>query len=448
MNPQVFFLLFFLLLMGANSMAQKNSHQPQINHDNSVTFHLKAPKAQEVILKGSFLPKAKTYNTPAGVFGPEGKVNMRKEKGLWVYTTSILPSEMYTYIFEVDGVQQTDPDNPDSIRDVNEHLSFFIIEGGLADDYIYHDVAHGRVEKIWYDSSMKDMPRRRMSVYFPPQYDVNPSQHFPVLYLLHGSGGDEDAWEEKGRLPQIMDNMIATQRCVPMVVVMPNGIAFEAAAPGSDPNSDKSATATNVESMFGKIETAFVPDIVGYIEKNLRVNKEKSHRAIAGLSLGGLHTLYISANNPDLFDFVGLFSAQTTNALNDGRIKSAEQIAKKMGAIYDLLPKKTASKLGRKISILTSSVNDGYLDIYANLDEKLKRQFQTPPQLYYIALGKDDFVKKLNDDFRLKLADGGYPYTYRETDGGHTWENWRKYLVDFLPRLFTKENKQTLITIP
>ena len=93
-------------------------------------------------------------------------------------------------------------------------------------------------------------------------------------------------------------------------------------------------------------------------------------------------------------------------------------------------------KIGEAISSYTDGISSGDLSIYNNLDEKLKEQFKTPPQLYYIAVGKDDFVKKLNDDFRLKLADKGYKYYYHETDGGHSWENWRKYLVDFLPRLF------------
>lgn len=84
-------------------------------------------------------------------------------------------------------------------------------------------------------------------------------------------------------------------------------------------------------------------------------------------------------------------------------------------------------------------MNEGKLDIYNNLDEKLKRQFANPPSLYYIACGKDDFVKKLNDDFRAKLDAGGYKYAYNETDGGHSWENWRKYLVDFLSQLFKNQ---------
>lgn len=188
--------------------------------------------------------------------------------------------------------------------------------------------------------------------------------------------------------------------------------------------------------MLGKIEKAFVPDIVTYVESHYRVKAAKQSRAIAGLSLGGLHTLFISANNPDKFDYVGLFSAQTTNALDDKKIGKVEKIVQGIEDFASVFPFLSKGKIGEAISSYTDGISSGDLSIYNNLDEKLKEQFKTPPQLYYIAVGKDDFVKKLNDDFRLKLADKGYKYYYHETDGGHSWENWRKYLVDFLPRLF------------
>lgn len=418
-------------------MSQHLKKQPRINADGTVTFQFRAPKAESVILKGSFIPREKSIRTPAGVFGKEGAVEMKREKHVWTYTTVPLESEIYTYYYEVDGQRCTDQMNPDSVRDVNDYLSYFVVTGGIADDYVAHDVPHGKVEKIWYASSIKDMPRRRMLVYTPPGYDEDNSATYPVLYLLHGSGGDETSWTQMGHAPQILDNLIAAKRCVPMIVVMPNGIADQEAAPGENPYSDKSATATNIESMFGVIEGAFVPDIVkGYVENHYRVVPDKAHRAIAGLSLGGLHTLFISANNPDMFDYVGLFSAQTTNALDEKKITKAEKVAQKLGQLYDLIPSLSNSKVGNILSGVANTVNDGHLSIYDDLDKKLKQQFQTPPQLYYIALGKDDFVKKLNDDFRLKLADAGYKYQYHETDGGHTWENWRKYLVHFLPQIF------------
>lgn len=434
---RIFKLLIHITVIHVFSMnVYAQGISPQINANKSVTFKLDMPNASEVFLKGSFVPKSFPIKTPAGLFGKEGKFQMKKANEIWSYTTQPLESEMYTYYFEVDGKRMIDPNNNNSIRDVDTYFSYFIITDGVADNYIKQNVAHGDVEKIWYDSSIKDTPKRRMSIYTPPNYKIDKQEQYPVLYLLHGSGGDENAWIEAGRAIEILDNLIAQKKCVPMIVVMPNGIANMAAAPGENPYSDAKAKSINVESMLGKIENAFVPDIVSYVESHYRVKATKQSRAIAGLSLGGLHTLFISANNPNHFDYVGLFSAQTTNALNDKKIGSAEKIAQGIEDFASVFPFLSKGKIGEAVSSYTDGISRGDLSIYNNLDEKLKEQFKTPPQLYYIAVGKDDFVKKLNDDFRLKLADKGYKYYYHETDGGHSWENWRKYLVDFLPRIF------------
>ena len=435
MKRSLFVILSITIhICGLNLLAQGVS--PQINANKTVTFKLNMPDAQEVYLKGSFVPKAFPIKTPAGVFGKEGKYQMKKINGIWTYTSQPLESEIYTYYFEVDGKKMTDPLNKNKVRDVDTFYSCFVIANGIADNYVKQNVAHGNVEKIWYNSSIQETPQRRMSIYTPPNYLNNQQEQYPVLYLLHGSGGDENAWIEAGRAVEILDNLIAQNKCVPMIVVMPNGIANMAAAPGENPYSDSKAKSTNVESMLGKIERAFIPDIVNYVESHYRVITNKQSRAIAGLSLGGLHTLFISANNPNYFDYVGLFSAQTTNALNDKKIGSAEKIAQSIENFSSIFPFLSKGKIGEVISSYTGGINKGDLSIYNGLEEKLGEQFKIPPQLYYIAVGKDDFVKKLNDDFRLKLADRGFKYYYNESDGGHSWENWRKYLVDFLPRLF------------
>ena len=269
-------------------------------------------------------------------------------------------------------------------------------------------------------------------MYTPAGYTT--SKKYPVLYLLHGTGGDETSWIGLGRAQQILDNLIAAKRCVPMIVVMPNGIVNRAAAPGADPYNKTENSGVSVESMMGLIEYRFIPEVVRYVEDNYSVYKDKSHRAIAGLSLGGLHTLFITANNPDEFDYVGLFSAQTTNSVSSGKkIEGLEKLAdniKKLTEAFPFLGK------GKKVDQYADYVNEDKLTIYDSLDVKLQRQFANPPKLYYIAYGNDDFVKKLNEDFRNKLGAAGYRYTLNITDGGHTWSNWRKYLVDFLPRLF------------
>jgi enterochelin esterase family protein len=357
---------------------------------------------------------------------------MTKQGDNWVYTTDVLTSELYTYTYEVDGATVQDALNANTVRDIADTLNYFIVKGGIADDYVTKNVAHGTISKVWYKSTLNGMSKRRMTVYLPAGY-ASSQKRYPVLYLLHGSGGDEDAWTGCGRAAQILDNLIADGRCEPMIVVMPNGNVDLAAAPGSDPNNpDVQPSGNNTSSMLGKFEYSFMDEIVSYVDKNYRTAGDKAHRAIAGLSLGGLHTIYISLNNPDKFDYIGLFSAQTTNALGDKSIDNMKKLGQKWNKLKGNFSFLGGGSVDRKITSLTAD----HIDVYDDADSKLTTLFEDAPKLYYIAVGTDDFVKKLNDDLRTKLDAAGYSYIYNESDGGHTWENWRKYLVDFLPRLF------------
>lgn len=427
-------LLFAVIGFNANSQTSQLS--PTINPDNSVSFFLDAPDAKEVILKGAFVPRKSYIKTESGAITKDGSVKMTRDGNRWTYTTPPLPSEFYTYTFEVDGKSRTDKYNNNIIRDIADSLNYFIIGNGIADNYIVKNVPHGTVKKVWYPSSIDGMSKRRMTMYLPSSYNANKNKRFPVLYLLHGSGGDENSWSDGGRAIQILDNMIAAGKCEPMIVVMPNGNVNLAAAPGEDPNNPNvEPSANNTSSMLGVIESVFMNEVVNYVDNNFRTLKDKSHRAIAGLSLGGLHTLFISLNNPQSFDYVGLFSAQTTNALSGDRISGMQKLGDKWRQLKENIPFIGGGSVDRTISKYTSDE----LSIYDNIDIKLKYQFKTPPKLYYIAVGRDDFVKKLNDDFRKKLNSKGYQFYYNETDGAHTWDNWRKYLVDFLPRLFRNQ---------
>lgn len=305
-------LPFFSTLLASLSANAQSAKPVSIANDKAVTVSVSFPKANEVYIKGSFVPKARTYKTPAGVFGKKGKREMeQRQGGIWTYTTNPLPSELYTYNFEVNDVDTFDVSNPNQVRDVNTIYNYFIITGGIADDYV--NVPHGKVDYMWYHSSLPNLPRRRMAIYTPPQYSSG--GRYPVLYLLHGSGGDETSWLGLGRAAQILDNLIAAKRCQPMIVVMPNGNSDRAAAPDEDLYNTAPASATAFESMLGQIESVFVNEVINYVENHYRTINDKEHRAIAGLSLGGLHTLFISANAPDEFDYIGLFSAQTTNML-------------------------------------------------------------------------------------------------------------------------------------
>ncbi len=373
--------------------------QPTINEDNTVTFHITAPKADDVSVKGSF-----TINTKIDTLKKEISIPMSLNGNEWSYTTEPLKSNLYSYSFIVDDKEFVNLDSKDVYRDIDNFYSFFIIRGGIGDYYLDRNVAHGTVAKVWYPSAMKRWTKRRMTVYTPPAYDKDSERHYPVLYLLHGSGGDENSWVEIGRACQILDNLIAEGRIEPMIVVMPNGNVELDAAPGEGENPYVKPSGDNEKSMLGGIESVFIHDIVDYIDLHYRTINSKNGRAIAGLSMGGLHTLYIALNNPDKINYIGLFSALPTNIFLDKG---------------------------------NDTINDyGDLSIYQDTDEKIDELFNNNPSLFYIALGEDDFLKKLNDDFRVKLDSKGYEYYYNETDGEHTWDNWRKYLIDFLPRLF------------
>lgn len=402
------------------SLANNRVLNPVVNKNHTATFSVYAPDADEVNIKGTCTPKQKS-------------IEMEQDGDYWKYTTDILPSELYTYQIEIDDKTVIDPGNANIMRDVADTLNYFIVADGIGDDYAVRNVAHGSVKHVWYPSKIKGMDKRRMTIYLPSEYKVNTKKKYPVLYLLHGSGGDENAWAECGRAIEILDNLIADGKCEPMIVVMPNGNVSLAAAPGYDPNNpDVRPSANNVNSMLGTIETVFMGDVVDYVDNHYRTIQDKSHRAIAGLSLGGLHTMFISMNNPDSFDYVGLFSAQTTNALDGTLIDGMQHV----GTAWDNLRNSLPFLKGKGLDNFITRYTSDDLSIYDNVDLKLRNQFKNPPKLYYIAVGTDDFVKTLNDNLRKKMDAYEYKFHYNETDGGHTWENWRKYLVDFLPRIF------------
>jgi enterochelin esterase-like enzyme len=355
---------------------------PEISSDGKVTFRVYAPNARTVKVSGDWLQ-------PDG-FMPGSAAMTRNDKGVWSHTTGVLAPELYSYSFLVDSFRVADPSYPFIVRDVATVTNIFIVGGPQADLYRVNKVQHGSVTRRWY-SSPGIGSERRITIYTPPGYETS-QEKYPVLYLLHGAGGDEEAWMTLGRTAQILDNLIASGKIKPMIVVMPNGNVSQDAAPGEDSKGFYKPQFMAPGAMNGKYEESFT-DIIKFVESAYRVKADKANRAIAGLSMGGFHTLHISRYHPNTFDYMGLFSAA-------------------------IMPRDTTAK------------------IYQGIDATLARQKKNGYKLYWIACGKDDFLFKLNTDFREKLDKLGMKYVYRESEGGHTWRNWRVYLSEFTPLLF------------
>ena len=368
---------------------------PEINTDKTVTFRINAPKAVKVEVTGDFLPTQKIEVPGFGTYDAPGYAELKEgQNGVWEFTTPTpVAPELYTYTFRVDGQTMVDPSNVFINRDVASLTSLLLVDGDpVIDLFKVCDVPHGTVSKIWYHSDHEGIDRR-LTVYTPAGYETS-GKKYPVFYLLHGIGGDEEAWYTQGRASQILDNLIAQGKAEPMIVVMTNGNISQHAAPGEGPEGMQPVTMGLPKTMEGTFETCF-PEVVRFVDKTYRTKAQKKFRAIGGLSMGGYHSCHISKQYPELFNYVGLFSAAI-------------------------------------------SKESGVSEIYENFDEKLATQFSAKnrPALYYIAIGKTDYLYQDNQNLRKKFDDNHYPYVYVESEGGHIWRNWRHYLADFAPRLF------------
>ncbi|GMQ24711.1 alpha/beta hydrolase-fold protein [Algoriphagus sp. oki45] len=394
---KILILMLSALLIQAEAFPQEalfrdqNIISPEVHEDNSVTFRVFAPNAKEVQVTGDFLPTVKIHSPMGQIDGPSKAALTKDENGVWSMKTAPLGPELYNYSFIVDGFTTTDPNNPFLIRDVASAFNIFIVGGGHAELFKVNDIPHGSVTRRWYDSPGLGMDRR-ITIYTPPGYEQS-SESYPVLYLLHGAGGDEEAWINLGRTAQIMDNLIAEGKAKPMIVVMPNGNVIQDGAPGEGSRNMYKPQFMIPKTMDGTYEGAF-EDIIKFVESNYRVKADKANRAIAGLSMGGYHTLHISRYYPNTFDYMGLFSAA-------------------------IMPREDAT--GK---------------VYSNFDETLKAQMDNGYKLYWIAIGKTDFLYDANQQYIAKLDSMKMPYEYVESEGGHIWRNWRLYLSQFAPRLF------------
>ncbi|MDG1571932.1 alpha/beta hydrolase-fold protein [Robiginitalea sp. M366] len=387
----VFFIAIFPWLAGAQELAQNAPVvSPELVEENTVIFRIQAPDANSVKLSGNWMPNAPDGN---GGFAQEMVPLTLGENGVWSATIQAMEPELYAYAFMVDGVRTLDPANKNIVRDGRfSTASVLYVPGPASDLYWAKAGPKGSVEAVWYESPTLGLTRR-MFVYTPPGYKDS-NADYPVLYLLHGGGGDEEAWPSLGAAANILDNLINAGQAQPMLVVMTNGNPDQAAAFTVSPKLDRvSQGAGGMANMM--FEKSLVNDVIPYVEAHYQVKRGKENRALTGLSMGGLQTMNTTFENPGLFDYIGVMS---------------------MG-FADL------SRFGIEVD-------------HSKREQQIRDLKAAAPSLYWIACGKDDFLYESVVTMRSKLDELEFPYIYRESPGGHTWTNWRIYLSEFAPMLF------------
>ncbi len=358
---------------------------PELAPDRHVTFRIFAPKAQAVRLSSS------------DIFGFTPKGEMTKaDNGVWEVTIGPVDPGAYRYNFNVDGVAVMDPRNP-SVSESNGNAWSLVYLPG-ADFMDTREVPHGAVASVTYYS--KSLGKfRRMHVYTPPGYDIG-TQKYPIFYLLHGAGDSDDSWTSAGRAGFIIDNLIAANKAKPMVIVMPAGHTgpFEFARPASASGGPGAPRAPNFNDDFVK---DFVSDIMPYAETHYRVLRDRKNRAIAGLSMGGAHTLNIAIPHLDEFAYVGVFSSGIFG-IAGGTAGAAE------GPTWEQ-------------------------QHLAELDDPSAKKSL---KLFWFATGRDDMLLSTTKATVELFKKHGFEPVFQESAGAHTWINWREYLNQFAPRLF------------
>jgi enterochelin esterase family protein len=410
MTRYIRFLLIAVLALPAIAAAQPQPNpvtqtvkvkSPEVLPDGHITFRLYAPNVNTVTLNGSWI-------------GATDLPMTKEASGIFSATVGPLTPQLYGYWFIVDGVRALDPSNSETERDGSRYNTMVLVPGPQADLWTFKDVPHGTLEQIWYPSPTLGMDQRRMYVYLPPDYMQNTTKKYPVLYLLHGGGGDEDAWTTMGRATIIMDNLIAAGKAVPMIVVMPNGNAKQSVSQGYGygpipslqqvtapapnpvagmPNPANPASANGqtpappVAPYAGSYPESLVNDVIPFVERTYRVEPDKAHRAIAGLSMGGSQTVTVTINNPDLFDYIGVFSA-------GGRPGDSE------------------------------------------FDAQLDQIKKDGVKLYWTGAGDIDMAHDRTVALEADLKAKGFPTSYEQIPGRHYWFLWRDFLGNYAGELF------------
>ncbi len=335
---------------------------PELLEGNRVTFRCHAPQAKEVKVSGQF--------------GKDLKMEKNAE-GHWSITSGAITPGIYEYHFEVDGLNIIDPLNPNIKPQRNPGTSILHLPSTPPAPWDLSDIPHGTLSQ--HDYFAKTLGKwRRLTVYTPPGYRSD-GPALPVLYLSHGFSDNDQSWGTHGKAHWIMDSLIAAGKAKPMLIVMPDAHALPPGANWSEDYADDNTLAFCKE---------LTEEVIPLIEKIYHVNPAPSHRAFAGLSMGGRHALTVAITLADRFSQVGAFSS----------------------------------------AIPTGKLIDTALDDVPATNSRLK--------LLWIACGKDDFLFEANQSFHAHLKEKGVKHEYLITEGNHSWSNWRTYLVDFVPKLF------------
>lgn len=347
--------------------------------DNRVTFRICAPDAQSVRVTSNDIDQAIPMGLQPG--SVRGLAMTKDTSGLWTATTPVpVPADTYRFNFEVDGARVPNPQGTTfSHERIGTNSTFEVLGPEGAFQAWSKDVPHGVISKVEYWSQTLGQARP-VTIYTPPGYMAG-AERYPVLYLVHGAGDSYDSWTSVGRANVILDNLIAQGKAVPMIVVMPFGHTPDRPGGGNMlANTD-----------FGD---DLIRDLIPYVDANFRTLADQEHRAMAGLSMGGSHTLRFGLTHPELFDNIGVFSMGLGLQGNNDV------------AAYESANAAALQRAGRDLDLV------------------------------YYAMGKDDFLYNTVAPTRAMLSKHGINHVYNETEGGHTWINWRRYLNDFAPRLF------------
>jgi enterochelin esterase-like enzyme len=385
---------------------------PEVMPDRKIAFRVYAPQAQAVRLNAGDI-QGLGQNTAL----------TKAENGVWEIVVGPVDPGTYRYNFGIDGVTTVDPRSPFISESNNNVWSMVNVPGSEAADT--KNVPRGSIGAVTYFSTTVN-GFRRMHVYTPPGYERN-SDKYPVFYLLHGAGDSDDSWTSVGRAGFILDNLIAAKKAKPMIVVMPAGHTRRGA--GGASVIGRSATDEFVSD--------FVKDVMPYVEKNYRIMAGRNNTAIAGLSMGGNHTLNVGIPHLDKFAYIGVYSS--------GLLGAFPQLAGRgggRGAAPTPPPTTTPPAVTPAVAPAAppaapanpAPTADEWAKQHAKVlgDTNLKKGLK----VFWFAIGKDDFLLAQNNATVEFFQKQGFTPVVKETDGGHTWVNWRAYLTEFAPMLF------------